>query len=447
MFKSVGKKMNFNNLFNNKKESNNYLLKGGMIIDPHEKIVKKKDILIKGKVISKISEDIVCKTDDYIKIDCNGLHICPGIVDMRVNLGEPGLEHKETIKSACKAAASGGITSMICMPNTLPVIDQPAIIQSIQRKAREVALTKVFCTGSLTRGTHGDEISELQLMYESGAVGFTDGNKSIANARVMRRALNYVKSFNGLIIQHAEEQELSKKGVANEGEVATRLGLAGIPSYAEAMMVQRDLWLVKDTECRYHVSHISTKETVEIIRNAKKSGINITCDTAPPYFLLNELAIENYRTFSKLLPPLRTEDDRKEIIRGILDGTIDAIVSDHTPQDQDAKRLPFNQAEFGGVGLETLLPLTLSLVKNYDLDLIHAISLITKNPSEILGINVGSLKINNEADITVFDLDKPWKVKPEKFHSKSKNSPFDSLLIQGKNLMTFVRGRLVYNFK
>ena len=212
-------------------------------------------------------------------------------------------------------------------------------------------------------------------------------------------------------------------------------------------MVQRDLWLVKDTECRYHVSHISTKETVEIIRNAKKSGINITCDTAPPYFLLNELAIENYRTFSKLLPPLRTEDDRKEIIRGILDGTIDAIVSDHTPQDQDAKRLPFNQAEFGGVGLETLLPLTLSLVKNYDLDLIHAISLITKNPSEILGINVGSLKINNEADITVFDLDKPWKVKPEKFHSKSKNSPFDSLLIQGKNLMTFVRGRLVYNFK
>ena len=262
----------------------------------------------------------------------------------------------------------------------------------------------------------------------------------------MKRALNYVKSFNGLIIQHAEEPELSHNGVVNEGEVSTRLGLTGIPSYTEAMIVERDLWLVKDTKCRYHVSHVSTKETVDIIRNAKKSGIQITCDTAPPYFLLNELAIENYRTFSKLSPPLRTERDRKEIINGIIDGTIDAIVSDHTPQDQDAKRLPFNQAAFGGVGLETLLPLTLSLVKNTELDLITAISLITKNPSDILGLNSGCLKLNSEADITIFDLDKPWKVKPENFHSKSKNSPFDSILVQGKNLITFVRGRLVYKF-
>ena len=365
---------------------------------------------------------------------------------MRVNLGEPGFEHKETIKSACQAAASGGITTMICMPNTSPVIDHPAIIQSIQRKAREVALSKVYCTGSVTRGTKGIEISELQLMQESGAVGFTDGNKSVANARVMKRALSYVKSFNGLIIQHAEEPELSHNGVVNEGEVSTRLGLTGIPSYTEAMIVERDLWLVKDTKCRYHVSHVSTKETVDIIRNAKKSGIHITCDTAPPYFLLNELAIENYRTFSKLSPPLRTERDRKEIINGIIDGTIDAIVSDHTPQDQDAKRLPFNQAAFGGVGLETLLPLTLSLVKNTELDLITAISLITKNPSDILGLNSGCLKLNSEADITIFDLDKPWKIKPENFHSKSKNSPFDSILVQGKNLITFVRGRLVYKF-
>ena len=432
--------------FDNTKKSQNFLLKGGTVLDPKKKRLERKDILIKDKIIAEINQAINYEIDECITIDCEGLYVSPGIVDMRVNLGEPGFEHKETIKSACQAAASGGITTMICMPNTSPVIDHPAIIQSIQRKAREVALSKVYCTGSITRGTKGIEISELQLMQESGAVGFTDGNKSVANARVMKRALSYVKSFNGLIIQHAEEPELSHNGVVNEGEVSTRLGLTGIPSYTEAMIVERDLWLVKDTKCRYHVSHVSTKETVDIIRNAKKSGIHITCDTAPPYFLLNELAIENYRTFSKLSPPLRTERDRKEIINGIIDGTIDAIVSDHTPQDQDAKRLPFNQAAFGGVGLETLLPLTLSLVKNTELDLITAISLITKNPSDILGLNSGCLKLNSEADITIFDLDKPWKIKPENFHSKSKNSPFDSILVQGKNLITFVRGRLVYKF-
>ena len=439
--------MNKNNPFNNKRNLKSYLLKNGKVINPKAKKIEKKDVLIENKIISSIEKNISIDSEKIEIINCENLYVSPGFVDMRVNLGEPGLEHKETIESACMAAASGGITSMICMPNTSPTIDQPAIIQSIQRKAREVALSKVFCTGCITRESKGEEISELQLMYESGAVGFTDGNKSVSNARVMRRALNYVKSFDGLVIQHAEEPELSCGGDVNESEVSTRMGLVGIPSYTEAMIVERDLWLVKDTNCRYHVSHISTKETVEIIRNAKKKGLPITCDTAPPYFLLNELSLENYRTFSKLSPPLRSEDDRKEIIKGLFDGTIDAIVSDHTPQDQDAKRIPFNQAEFGGVGLETLLPLTLSLVKNYDLDLISAISLITKNPSEILRLNVGSLKINNEADITVFDLEKPWKVKPEKFHSKSKNSPFDSLLVQGKNLMTFVRGRLVYNFK
>ncbi len=295
-------------------------------------------------------------------------------------------------------------------------------------------------------GAEGREICELQLMNESGALGFTDGNKSVANARVMKRALNYVKSFNGLIIQHAEEPELSDGGMVNEGEVSTRMGLTGIPSYSEAMIIQRDLWLVRDTKCRYHVSHVSTKESVEIIRNAKNEGLSITCDTAPPYFLLNELSLENYRTFSKLSPPLRTEEDRNQIIKGILDGTIDAIVSDHSPQDQDAKRLPFNQAEFGGVGLETLLPMTLNLVKNESLDLVKAISLITKNPSEILGLSTGKLTLNSDADLIVFDLEKPWKIKPENFHSKSKNSPFDSILIEGKNLMTFVRGRLVYKF-
>ena len=438
--------MNLKEPFNNKKLSKNYLLKGGSVIDPNSSKIQIKDVLIKDKKIAAVETKIKVDRKDFEIINCDNLFISPGLVDMRVNIGEPGYEHKETVKTACMAAASGGITSIVCMPNTRPVIDQPAIIQSIQRKAREVALSKVFCTGCITRGASGNEICELQLMNESGALGFTDGNKSVANVRVLKRALNYAKSFNGLIIQHPEEPELSEGGVVNEGETATRMGLRGIPSYSEAMIIERDLWLVRDTRCRYHVSHISTRESVEIIRNAKKEGLPITCDTAPPYFLLNELSLENYRTFSKLLPPLRTEEDRNHIIDGIIDGTIDAIVSDHTPHDQDAKRLPFNQAEFGGIGLETLLPMTLKLVKDKKLDLVKAISLITKNPSQILGLKTGGIMPKSEADIIIFDLEKPWKIKQDDFYSKSKNSPFDSILVEGKNLMTFVRGRLVYRF-
>ena len=232
--------------------------------------------------------------------------------------------------------------------------------------------------------------------------------------------------------------------MVNEGEYSTRLGLVGIPSYAEAMIVERDLWLVRDTGCRYHVSHISSKDTVEVIRKAKKEGLNITCDTAPPYFLLNEFSLENYRTFLKLSPPLKTEEDRQEIVKGLIDGTIDSIVSDHTPHDQDAKRLPFNQAEFGGIGLETLLPCTLSLVKNKLLDIFSAISLISVNPSRILGLDSGTIEEGSEADISIFDLEKPWKVSSDSFFSKSKNSPFDGMLLEGKNIMTFVRGKLVY---
>ena len=430
---------------NNKKTSKSYILKGGHLIDPCSNSITKKDIYLKNNLVEKILKNIDKSLDQNAEvIDCNELYISPGLVDMRVHLCDPGIEHKETIKSASMSAVSGGITSMVSLPNTIPPIDQPAIIQSIQRKAREVALSKIFCTGSITREFKGKEICELHLMKESGAVGFTEGYKSIANTRVMRRALNYASSFDGLIIQHAEDPDLSSVGVSNEGEVSTRMGLLGIPDFAEAMIIERDLWLVRDTECRYHVSHISTKHSVDIIRKAKKEGLPVTCDTAPPYFILNEFALEDYRTFSKLSPPLRTEKDRIAVIDGLKDGTIDAIVSDHTPQDQDAKRLPFNQAEFGGVGLETLLPMTLSLVKNGYLKLEKAISLLTSSPSKILKLNTGILDVKSEADLIVFDLNKPWKVNPNNFYSKSKNSPFDGMLVEGKNLMTFVRGRLVY---
>ena len=267
--------MNLKIPFNNSKLPINYLLKNGSIIDPDKNTIETKDILIEGKIIKALKKNISVDEKKFKIIDCNNFFISPGIVDMRVNIGEPGFEHKETIKSACKAAASGGVTSIVCMPNTYPAIDQPAIIQSIQRKAREVSLSKVFCTGCITRGAEGNEICELQLMREFGALGFTDGNRSVSNARVMKRALNYAKSFDGLIIQHAEEPELSQGGMVNEGEFATRMGLTGIPNYSESMIIERDLWLVRDTKCRYHVSHISTKESVEIIRSHVTDGVKL----------------------------------------------------------------------------------------------------------------------------------------------------------------------------
>ncbi len=436
---------NKNPFDNNKKIDKSYILKNCHIVDTKNLKIRNGDIFLKNKLIERIGNNLSDKVDSQTKvIDCKDLYVSPGLIDMRVSITEPGHEHKETIRSASKSAASGGITSIICMPNTSPPIDQPAIIHSIQRRAREVALSKVFCTGCITRNFKGDEICELHLMQESGAVGFTDGFKTIANTRVMRRALNYAKSFDGLIIQHAEDPFLGSNCVVNESEISTRMGLKGVPSFAEAMIVQRDLWMVEETNCRYHVGHISAKETVEIIRQAKKKGLPVTCDTSPPYFTLNELSLENYRTFSKLSPPLRSEDDRKYIIEGIADGTIDAISSDHTPQDQDAKRLPFNQAEFGGIGLETLLPLTLNLVKNKEIDLPKAISLLTINPSKILKLDGGILEPKKEADLCIFDISKPWKVNPSEFYSKSKNSPFDGMLLEGRNVKTFVRGRLVY---
>ena len=435
-------------IFNlNKKTKKNFALLNANIILPNKEL-KNSGLLIKNKLIEDFGDHINAKSlNDFEVIDCKGLTISPGIIDLRVQIREPGQEHKETIKSASKSAVCGGITSFLCMPNTNPVIDRPALINSIKRKAREVALAKIFCTGSITRDLKGIEISELQLMHESGALGFTDSVKAVANARVMRRALTYAKSFDGLIIQHAEEISLSNDGVVNEGEISTRLGLKGIPSYTEAMIIQRDLWLVRETNSRYHASHISTSSAVKIIRQAKEEGLKVTCDTAPPYFVLNELAIENYRTFAKLSPPLRNESDRLAIVEGLKDGTIDAIVSDHTPQDQDAKRLPFNQAEYGAVGLETLLSLSLGLVKTYNFDICKIISLLTCNPAKIVGLKSGEIKKGANADVIVFDSEKPWKINPEIFYSKSKNTPFDGMLVEGKNLMTFIDGRLVFDIR
>ncbi|WP_455373547.1 dihydroorotase [Limibacillus halophilus] len=377
-------------------------------------------------------------------VDCKGALLVPGLVDMRVQLGEPGEEHKETIRSASLAAAAGGVTAMVALPNTDPVVDDVAGLEFVARRAREEKLVKVFSYAALTRGLEGREITEIGLLDEYGALGFTDGVQPVADPRVMQRALAYARAFGQLILQHPAEPTLTRTGVMNSGELATRLGLTGLHPLAEVMLIERDLRLVEMTGGRYHVSHVSTGEAVEAIRRAKKRGLPVTCDTAPQYFTLNETAVGDYRTFAKVSPPLRSEEDRAAIVEGLADGAIDAIASDHCPQDQDSKRLPFALAEFGIVGLETLLPLSLALVQNGKLDLSRLIGLMTCNPADILKLGAGRLARGLPGDLTLIDLETPWRIDTLAFKSKSKNSPFDEHPVQGRVLQTVVDGRTIF---
>jgi dihydroorotase len=378
-------------------------------------------------------------------VDCKGACLSPGLIDMRVQLREPGEEHKETFKTAGEAAVAGGVTSMVCLPNTDPVIDDVASVEFVARRARKVGLAKVYPYAAATRRLSGKELSEMGMLAEAGAVAFTDGVQALADARVMRRALSYAATFDLLIVQHPEEPALAGSGAMNSGEMATRLGLSGIPNEAEVIMIERDLRLVAATGARYHAAHVSTALGVEAIRHAKRQGLRVTCDTAPPYFALNELAVGEWRTFAKLSPPLRDEGDRLAVIEGLKDGTIDAIASDHAPQDQDSKRLPFAQAAFGGVGLETLLAVSLDLYHNGAMGLLEALACLTSKPASILGLAAGRLVVGAPADLTIFDPTQPWKVVADHFRSKSKNSPFDGRPVQGRVMRTVIDGRTVFS--
>ena len=377
-------------------------------------------------------------------VDCQGNCLAPGLIDMRVHLREPGEEHKETIASATHAAAAGGITSIVCLPNTRPTIDDVALIEFIARRARETGVVKIYPYAAITRGCEGDELTEMGMLAEAGALAFTDGIRVVGDALVMRRALSYASTYGLLIVQHAEEPALARGGTMNEGEVATRLGLPTIPAEAEVMMVERDLRLVELTGARYHVAHVSTGAAIEAIRGAKARALPVTCDTAPQYFTLNETAVGDYRTFAKLSPPLRSEDDRRAVQEGLADGTIDVIASDHTPQDQDSKRLPFSQAENGIIGLETLLPLALALYHRGEIGLLDLLAKLTVNPAQILAMDEGRLAIGAPADLVVIELDRPWRIEPDNLISKSKNSPFDGHPVQGAAAMTVVGRRTVF---
>ncbi|MDF1747874.1 MAG: dihydroorotase [Alphaproteobacteria bacterium] len=377
-------------------------------------------------------------------IDCQGKCLSPGLIDVRVQLREPGEEHKETLASASLAASHGGITTLVQLPNTTPVIDDVPVLEFVARRSRELKRTKIFCYGALTKGLKGHEISEIGLLSEAGAVAFTDGERALADAKIMRRAMSYGKAFNALIVQHPEEPSLAGSGVMNNGEMASKLGLAGIPPVAEVIMVERDLRLLEGTGGRLHFAHVTTAASIEVIRKAKAAGLDVTCDTAPHYFALNELAIGDYRTFAKVSPPLRSESDRQAVVAGLVDGTIDIVASDHAPHDQDSKRLPFDEAAFGVIGLETLLPMILSLYHNNHMSLNEALALVTTHPAKRFGLTGGCLKRGAPADLVLFDLDKPWKIDEDAMHSKSKNSAFGGRPVQGKVLRTVVDGRPLF---
>ena len=415
------------------------------LLDPATGMDVKGALLTDGENIADVGEHLFKEgaPEDIPIINCRGNCLAPGLVDIRVQIREPGEEHKGTIESAGRSATAGGITTMVCLPNTSPIIEDMSVVEFVARRARLIGLSKIYPYAAVTKGLRGKELAELAILAQAGAVAFTDGERVIGNAQVLRRALTYARTFDLLIIQHPEEPSLAN-GVMNAGEMATRLGLSGIPSVAETIIVERDIRLVELTKGRLHFAHVSTADAIDAIRTAKAKGLQITCDTAPPYFALNETSIGEYRTFSKLSPPLRSEEDRKAVIEGILDGTIDVIASDHAPQDEDSKRLPFSEAAYGGVGTETLLSVTLELYHNGHMNLLDTLAKLTCAPADLLGLPAGRLQKGCKADFTIFNPDRGWQVNADDLASKAKNTPFDGRPVQGEVLRTVIDGRTVY---
>ncbi|NQW11856.1 MAG: dihydroorotase [Alphaproteobacteria bacterium] len=423
------------------------LYKNARLLDPASGLDTSGGLIVRDGRIAAIGPHVFVDAiqDDVEVIDCGGRCLAPGLVDMRVQVREPGDEHMETLASVQAAAVAGGVTTIATLPNTNPIIDDVSLLEFVERRALEVGLVNVHPYAAATKGLQGHEMTEMGLLAESGAVGFTDGERAIADALVMRRVLAYSVQFDRPIIQHPEDPTLAREGCANEGETATRLGLAGIPACAEVMMIERDLRLVALTGGRYHAAHVSTAAAIDAIRQAKARGLPVSCDTAPPYFALNEQAIVGYRTFARLSPPLRSEDDRRAVVAGLADGTIDVIASDHAPLDQDSKRVPFAQALPGAVGLETLLAISLELVHTEAMSLLDVIARLTNGPARILGLPYGTLAVGGEADLVMFDLNRAGRVDPSRFSSKSRNSPFDGRPIQGRIWRTVHAGRLVFD--
>ena len=418
----------------------------GNIIDPHNSINEIGGLIIgdKGQIEAvgkKVNTNNIPSREKVI--DLKGKYIFPGLVDMRVFVGEPGFEYKENFRTLSNAALSGGVTSVVTMPNTDPIIDNVSIVDFLKRRGRDKSKINIYPTASLTKGTEGTNMTEFGLLQSKGIIGFTDGTKTIQNTRVMSRIMNSASDLDTLIMQHAEDYELAKDGMINEGIIATKLGLQGIPEMAELIIIDRDLTLLNYINCRYHISQISSGRSVELKKN-KKNNLKFTCGVSINNLSLNENDIGDFRTFLKLSPPLRTEEDRISLVQGLKDETIDVIVSDHKPEDEEQKRLTFAQAATGASGIETLLSLSLELYHNGSLKLETIIKALTSNPAKILKINKGNLSVGNDADFCIVDINKPWIVKQENLISKSKNTSIENKKLQGKVTNTFVKGEELF---
>ncbi len=419
----------------------NILIKNGHVIDPANKVDGKIDILVSGGKIAELGKPGTISGDGAEIIDASGKIIVPGLIDMHVHLREPGFEYKETIATGAAAAKAGGFTAVCCMPNTQPVNDNRSVTEFILAQASK-AEALVYPIGAITKGSMGEELSEIGELYAAGCRAISDDGKPVTNSAVMRRALEYAKIFDMLIISHCEDGALAAKGVMNEGVVSTELGLRGIPRAAEDVMTARDIFLAELTGGRLHIAHVSTAGSVRLVRDAKSRGVRVTAETCPHYFSLTEEAVRGYNTMAKMNPPLRTAEDVDAVKEGLRDGTIDVIATDHAPHALDEKSGEFDYAPFGIVGLETALGLTFKLVEEGVLTFAEAIRKMSINPASILKISKGMLSEGSDADITIVDPDAEWVVDASQFKSKSKNTPFHGWKLKGRAVRTIVGGRL-----
>jgi dihydroorotase len=424
------------------------LLANARILDPSRDMDFPGDLLIADGLIREAKRGIGAAgvPEGTEIVDCRGRIVAPGLIDMRAFVGEPGAEHRETIASASQAAAAGGVTAIMCQPDTSPAIDDPTMVDFVQRRARDTGIVHVHPMAALTKGLKGEEMTEIGLLKAAGAVAFTDGSKSVTNAQVMRRALIYARDFDVLIVHHTEDPDLVGEGVMNEGEFAARLGLIGVPKAAETIMLERDMRLVSLTEGRYHAASVTCAESLDVLKRAKDAGLAVTASVSINHLALNEIDVGPYRTFFKMAPPLRAEDDRKALTGALEAGLIDVIMSDHNPQDVEVKRLPFAEAAPGAIGIETMLPAGLRLVHGGELTLMTLLKAMSTRPAELLGLAGGSLRPGTPADVVVIDPDVPWVLDPHELKSKCRNTPFDEARMQGRAVRTVVAGRTVYEY-
>jgi dihydroorotase len=424
------------------------LLANARILDPSRDLEIGGDLLIADGVIREAKRGIGAAgvPEATEVIDCKGKVVAPGLVDIRAFVGEPGAEYRETIASASQAAAAGGVTTIVSQPDTSPAIDDPAIVDFVLRRARDTSIVHVQPMAALTKGLRGEEMAEIGLLKAAGAVAFTDGAKSVTNAQVMRRALTYGRDFDALIVHHTEDPDIVGEGVMNEGEFAARLGLTGVPTAAETIMLERDMRLVALTESRYHAASLTCNESLDVLQRAKDAGLRVTASASINHLTLNEIDVGPYRTFLKLKPPLRAEEDRAALVAALAAGLIEVVMSDHNPQDVETKRLPFAEASPGAIGLETMLAAGLRLVHSGELALMTLLKAMSSAPAKILGLAGGTLRQGSPADVIVFDPDVPWVLDPAELKSKCKNTPFDEAKLEGRVVRTIVAGRTVYEY-